>query len=393
MDINEVLQQPEYSFINSERRLKDNIMLLTFGGSHSYGTNGLNSDIDIRGITAPTKEDILGINFMKQEYDKNNRNLIWGANGFEQYNDAATDTVIYSLDKVLKLLYRCNPNTIEILGCKKEHYARISPAGQLLLDNRKLFLSKIAYSSFSGYARQQLYRLKNALARDTMSLAEKQFYMIDVINRMYNHLERAFPTFKKDFVHFYVTDKDGEKLFINNEIVSLNELVFTYKGKEVSVCKAKDYALDLDNTELRVDIDLKQMRPQDMVGVYNEVAAVLKDFSTHVGHRNQKKDDYHLNKHAMHLVRLYMIGFDIFEKDDIITYRGNDENYEFLLKVKNGYYQQEDGNYNPKFYKLIDEYEKKLKKLAEISTLPDEPDTVKIQELIMKIKQTVLETK
>lgn len=390
MNINEILQQPEYSFINNERRLENNIMLLTFGGSHSYGTNGPSSDIDIRGITAPLKEDILGINFAKQEYDKNNKNLIFGPNGFEQYNDAATDTIIYSLDKILKLLYKCNPNTIEILGCKKDHYAKISPAGQLLLDNRKLFLSKMAFNSFSGYARQQFYRLKNALARDTMSLAEKQFYMIDVINRMYNHLERAFPTFDKNFVHFYVTDTEGEKLFINNQMVSLDDLVFIYKGKTVSACKAGSYNLDLDNTELRVNLNLKEMKPQDMVGVYNEVSAVLKDFSTHIGHRNQKKDDYHLNKHAMHLVRLYMMCFDIFEKQDIITYRKDTPNYDLLLKIKEGYFQEKDGNYNPKFYRLIDDYESKLKELAEKTTLPDEPDIGKIQELIIKIKETIL---
>ena len=55
MDINKVLELPEYSFIKTEKRLGKNIMLLTFGGSHSYGTNGPTSDIDIRGITAPTK--------------------------------------------------------------------------------------------------------------------------------------------------------------------------------------------------------------------------------------------------------------------------------------------------------------------------------------------------
>ena len=102
MDINKVLELPEYSFIKTEKRLGKNIMLLTFGGSHSYGTNGPTSDIDIRGITAPTKEDILGIDFVLQDQDRSNNNLVFGSNGFEQYNDANTDTVIYSLDKILK---------------------------------------------------------------------------------------------------------------------------------------------------------------------------------------------------------------------------------------------------------------------------------------------------
>ena len=390
MDINKVLELPEYSFIQTEKRLGKNIMLLTFGGSHSYGTNGPTSDIDIRGITAPTKEDILGVDFVLQDYDKGNNNLVFGSRGFEQYNDSATDTVIYSLDKILKLLYKCNPNTIEILGCKPEHYAYISPAGQLLLDNKHLFLSKLAVGSFSGYARQQFYRLKNALARDSMSLVEKQFYMIDVISRMYQHLEEAYPSFDRCFVDFYVTDKEGNKLYIDQDLVMLNELCFIYKGSTVTACKAKDFELDLNNTDLRVDIHLQNMLPKDVAGVYNEVSAVLKDFSDHIGHRNQKKDDYHLNKHAMHLVRLYLMCFDILEKHEIKTYREDD--LELLLKIKNGYYQQEDGNYRPEFYQLVDDFESKLKELAKTTTLPDRPDEKAIQALVMKMKRAIIET-
>ena len=389
MDINKVLELPEYSFIKTEKRLGKNIMLLTFGGSHSYGTNGPTSDIDIRGITAPTKEDILGIDFVLQDQDRGNNNLVFGSNGFEQYNDANTDTVIYSLDKILKLLYKCNPNTIEILGCKPEHYAYISPAGQLLLDNRHLFLSKLAVNSFSGYARQQFYRLKNALARDSMALIEKQFYIIDVINRMYRHLEEAYPTFERGFVDFYVTDLDGNKIYIDKELVLLDELCFVYKGQTVSACKAKDFNLDLNNTELRVDIKIKGMHPKDVAGVYNEISAVLKDFSEHIGHRNQKKDDYHLNKHAMHLVRLYLMCFDILEKHEIVTYREDD--LELLLKIKDGYYQQEDGNYRPEFYQLVDDFERKLKELSKTTTLPDRPDEKAVQDLAMRIKQAILD--
>ncbi len=40
-----------------------------------------------------------------------------------------------------------------------------------------------------------------------------------------------------------------------------------------------------------------------------------------IGHRNHKKDENHLNKHAMHLVRLLMTVIDILEKHTIITCR------------------------------------------------------------------------
>ena len=133
---------------------------------------------------------------------------------------------------------------------------------------------------------------------------------------------------------------------------------------------------------------MKGINSKDISGVINEINSVLKDFSVHIGHRNKKKDTYHLNKHAMHLVRLYLMCFDILEKQEIVTYREND--IDLLLKIKNGYYQQEDGNYKPEFYKMVDSFEEKLKELNEKSTLPETPDIEKIQELCMKIKESVL---
>lgn len=388
MNINEVLKAPEYDFLKGPR-LGKNILLLTYGGSHSYGTNGPQSDIDIRGIVAPTREDILGCGFLRESMEKNNPNLIWGPAGFEQYNDSATDTIIYSLDKIVKLLYKCNPNTIEILGCRPEDYAEISEAGQLLLDNRKLFLSKLAYDSFSGYSRAQFYRLKNALARDSMPLAEKQFYMIDVIKRTYTHLQEAYPSFDVNAIEFIVTDNEGNPLTIDNDVINLDDIVFFYKGKHVYSCKAKEHELDLENTQLLVKISMDHgMTMKDFSGVYNEVSAIAKDFTTHVGHRNRKKDEYHLNKHAMHLVRLYLMCFDILEKHEIVTYRKED--LDLLLKIKDGYYMQPNGNYRPEFYQMIDEFDKKLKRLRDESTLPDRPDPKKIEDLVMAIKAKLL---
>lgn len=388
MDINEVLKAPEYAFLKGPR-LGKNILLLTYGGSHSYGTNGPQSDIDIRGIVGPTREDILGCGFLREAMEKNDPNLIWGPAGFEQYNDGATDTIIYGLDKIVKLLYKCNPNTIEILGCRPEDYAEISEAGQLLLDNRKLFLSKLAYDSFSGYSRAQFYRLKNALARDSMPLAEKQFYMIDVIKRTYTHLHEAYPSFDVNAIKFIVTDNQGNPLTIDNEVINLDDIVFYYKGKHVASCKAKEHELDLENTQLLVKVSMEHgMSMKDFSGVYNEISAIAKDFSTHVGHRNRKKDEYHLNKHAMHLVRLYLMCFDILENHEIVTYRGKD--LDLLMKVKNGYYMQPNGNYRPEFYQMIDDFDKKLQRLRDESTLPDRPDPKKIEELVMAIKAKML---
>lgn len=145
--IKEKLKSEEYDFLKTDPHLGNNIILLGLGGSHAYGTNIETSDLDVRGCAINSKIEILtNVNF-------------------EQCCNEATDTTIYSLNKLIHLLSNCNPNTIELLGLKPEHYLYVSPIGQELLNNKDLFLSKRAIQSFGGYAYSQLRRLDNKAAR------------------------------------------------------------------------------------------------------------------------------------------------------------------------------------------------------------------------------------
>ena len=65
-----------------------------------------------------------------------------------------------------------------------------------------------------------------------------------------------------------------------------------------------------------------------------------------LGKRNKnaiEESTAQINKHAMHIVRLYLMAFDILEKGAINTYR--EEDREFLLQIRNGRYMLEDGTY------------------------------------------------
>ena len=110
-----LLQQSEYSFLQSNEHLGKHVILLALSGSYSYGTNVDGSDIDIRGITLNQKSDLIGFT------------------QFDQYVDDHTDTVIYAFNRIVSLFLDCKPNAIELLGLKPEHYLHLNEIGQIPL--------------------------------------------------------------------------------------------------------------------------------------------------------------------------------------------------------------------------------------------------------------------
>lgn len=335
MEYWEILRQREYGFIETNEHLGRHVMLLGLAGSYSYGTNIRTSDIDIRGIALNQKSDLIGLT------------------RFEQYVDEDTDTVIYGFNKVVGLLLSCNPNTIELLGLKPEHYLYLSDIGRLLLDNRRLFLSKRAIQSFGGYADAQLRRLQNALARDTFPQTEKE-------RHIFNSVRNAM----HDFNHRYGRFENG--------------------SLELYIDKAVNPELE---TEIFVNASMTHYPLRDYCGMWNTMANVIRDYEK-VGKRNKKKDDLHLNKHAMHLIRLFMMALDILEKGEINTYR--EKEHGLLMDIRSGKYRKEDGAFHESFYEMLSDFEKKLHYAAEHTDLPEEPDMAKVQELVMAINERVV---
>ena len=221
------------------------------------------------------------------------------------------------------------------------------------MDNRKLFLSKRAIQSFGGYADAQLRRLQNALARDTFPQSEKEQHIL-------NSVRNAMHDFNHRYRHF---ENGSLELFID---------------------KAMNPELD---TEIFVNASMTHYPLRDYECMWNTMANVVRDYEK-IGKRNKKKDDLHLNKHAMHLVRLFMMALDILEKGEIHTYREKEHN--LLMDIRSGKYQKEDGTFHESFYEMLTDFEKRLHYAAENTDLPEEPDMEKVQELVMTINERVV---
>ena len=246
-----LLDRENYNFLRDDERLGKNIAYLTLAGSIAYGTNNENSDIDIRGFAIETLNSLL-IN-----------------KAFEQIENKKTDTVIYGLRKFVNLCSECNPNMIELLGTKSEHILYINSIGQKIRNNVEIFLSKIAYKKFVGYATAQLRRLQNALARDSYPQSEKERHIMKSIESM------------------MLSSKNNYEL--ENASVSFELL---------------DSELEDMEKEIYISVNVRRMTLRKFLAMNSSLNTMLNNYSK-LNHRNRKKDENHLHKHAMHLMRLY----------------------------------------------------------------------------------------
>jgi len=334
-NINEIITSEQYDFLRKNPNLGDNICLIGFGGSHAYGTNNADSDIDIRGIATNSKRNILT------------------NTDFEQVVDVPTDTTIYSFDKIIQLLTSCNPNTIEILGLKPEHYLFLTDAGKELIASRHLFLSKRAIYSFGGYANAQLRRLENKSAR-LVSQSQLERHILKSI-------EHASSEFKS---RYFEMPDDSIKLYIDKS-------------------PREEY-----DTEIYCDVNITHYPLRDHRGMLNDMTNIIRMYNK-IGKRNENAIEHNkLGKHMMHLVRLYLMAFDILENGEIITFR--EREHDFLMDIRNGKYLDDNRQPTKEFYEIVDEYEAHLDKLKETTELPETPDMTKVMDLVERVNERVV---
>lgn len=315
-----ILTLPSYQFLTKDKRLGKNIIYLTISGSKAYGTANENSDTDIRGVAVEALDDILT------------------GKSFEQIEDDKTDTVIYSLRKFFKLCAECNPNVLEMLGTRPEDILFMNDAGKKLRDNAEIFLSKLAYQKFVVYATAQLRRLQNSLAHDSYPVKEKNLHIIKSIESML--------------------------LACKNEY-GLNNAKINFELGE----------------EILISVDAKNLPLKKFLAMNAGLNTMLNNYAK-LNHRNCKKDDNHLNKHAMHLIRLYLTSIDILEGRGVITYREKD--LPLFKKIRAGEIPYSE------IFKMVNSYEEKILAAYENSRLPDFPNYEKIDALLLEIYKSAV---
>lgn len=124
--------------------LEQHILYRCVVGSRAYGLEHEDSDTDRRGIYLAPAE------------------LQWSLFGApEQFEDHASQSCYWELQKFLTMALKANPNILECLY--SPIVEKVTPLGQELVDLRAGFLSQMIFQTFNGYAMSQFKKIEQNL--------------------------------------------------------------------------------------------------------------------------------------------------------------------------------------------------------------------------------------
>ncbi|UJH95610.1 hypothetical protein [Bacillus phage vB_BtM_BMBsp2] len=140
--------------------MEERTIILVPYGSRLYNTAHADSDWDFKGVCIPPKEYYLGLETFN-EYNNT------GGKTFKNTKDDVDINIIH-VSKFVKDAMLGVPNNIEVLFAREEDYIILTELGQVLRDNRHLFLSKQIITKFGGYTRSLTNKIKNGAGRQEL---------------------------------------------------------------------------------------------------------------------------------------------------------------------------------------------------------------------------------
>ncbi len=124
--------------------LEPHVIYRCIVGSRAYGLETEASDTDLRGIYLAPAE------------------MQWSLFGApEQFEDNASQSCYWELQKFIIMALRANPNILECLYSPLVE--KVTPIAEELLSMRQSFLSQMIFQTFNGYALSQFKRIEQDL--------------------------------------------------------------------------------------------------------------------------------------------------------------------------------------------------------------------------------------
>lgn len=349
--------------MNNELNLEDfarkNTILKVVAGSHAYGTNLPSSDWDERGIFLDCQERIM-LPFEK----------------IEQVQFKEDDVVVYELSKFMPLLLAQNPNVIELLWTDPKDILEKTKQGEMLIENRKEFLSRQIKDSYVGYAMSQLKRIKGHNKWINNPQSEKEPEKKDFMSIVWNYTNNKEFNKKVPLENFVAIDL-GDNHF---SLWSLDRL----KTNKNSWIDKRGNPNVIDREEF-LKINIENISP-DLIVKFNKTIFEnthdnWKMYWNWKKNRNEKRSELeekfgYDTKHAMHLIRLLRSGVDILEFGVVPVKR---EDKDYLLDIRSGKYTYEE------IIKESERLKNKVELIANKSALPEKPNVNLAKQVMLEI--------
>jgi predicted nucleotidyltransferase len=374
--------------------VENQLIFKCISGSHVYGTNTAESDIDYRGVFAIPSASYFRLNKPP-----------------EQVSDEKQDTVYYTTYRFLELACAGNPNILELLWMPEDCVELSSRAWQSITDIRQTFITKSVLDAFGGYAVAQIKKAKgqNKLVNNPMS--EKKptkedfcwvvsLYPLDQLKGsdcLYYGSDAKFGI-DQPFRPVKVTELDdfktwGYDFFKRYNVSAVAHVIDTYRlyyyGDDAKGVFRGDDTADIVPANIPIEDEYTKFAG---ILIYHKDAyeRELKLWKQYWGWRqnrnearwrDQEDDTKEMRfdrKNMMHCMRLLYSGENILENGEPIV-RFSGEKLQRLKDIRAGIISYES---------ILAEAEERLAKLDEgrkVCTLPTKPDFDLVNELSINL--------
>lgn len=152
------------NLIHPPKWMPANTVMLVTMGSQAYGVSTDASDLDVYGVCIPPKElvfphlagEIPGFGKQIQRFE------VWQEHHIQHPTKKVEyDFAVYGIVKYFQLCMENNPNMIDSLFVPRNCVIHSTAIGEMVRDNRKLFLHKGSWHKFKGYAYAQMSKIRN----------------------------------------------------------------------------------------------------------------------------------------------------------------------------------------------------------------------------------------
>jgi len=343
--------------------LKENNLLLfeAISGSKAYGLSLPTSDTDIKGV------------FVLPQ------NLFYGLDYIPQVNDAKNDEVYYELGRFVELLYKNNPNILELLNTPKDCILYEHPLFKKL--NPTLFLSKQCKDTFAGYAMSQIKKARG-LNKKIMNPMDKK--RKDVLDFCYVQYAQGAIGLKAWLTkHDFIQEACG---LVN--IPHMKDIYGLYYDSN------QQYNFQGIIRSKTVDTIVLSSIPKEAKQVailsfnkdgYKKYCKDYKQYWDWVDKRNDSRYENTIAhgknydaKNIMHTFRLLDMAEEILSTGDIHVRRSNRT---ALLEIRSGLFE-----YNT----LMQKAEEKVARIEQLysnASLPEIPNKIQIEQVLVEIRK------